>query len=348
MTRMSRLQIGAPILAAGIALGSGVLAQSVSLTFATNTPPNNMRGEAEQIFLDELANASNGEITVIPYWGSSLMEGSEILGGVRDGVADMGFVNINYYPNQLLLNSAFNLFPKGPSEYEDIVWAFDEIYSQVPELNQEFEDRGQRVVYKYGVTPYAGTFRSPVTEISDMEGLRVRAASRWYLNLLQGIGATPVSMAWGDLYQGLQTGAIDGVFTNIDGIHRASLDEAAPNIFFLPDLWLAIPFIITINESKWQSLSDAQRNAFATAAEKAQERFSAVWDSTIEDILAAQKKAGITVTVSSDEAVEVFANLPEVKSNQEMWSKEARAAGIENPEAVLQQFEEVISEAANR
>lgn len=105
---------------AGLALTTSALAQEVSLSFATDTPPNNMRGDAEQIFLEELTKASDGEITVVPYWGSSLMEGAEILGGVRDGVADMGFININYYPNQLLLKSAFNLFPKGPSEYEDI------------------------------------------------------------------------------------------------------------------------------------------------------------------------------------------------------------------------------------
>lgn len=346
MNKLATIRLGA--FAAGITLGTGALAQAVTITFATNTPPNNMRGEAEQIFIEELGKASGGEITVVPYWGSSLMVGAEILGGVRDGVADMGFVNINYYPNQLLLNSAFNLFPNGPSEYEDIAWAFDEIYKRVPALDQEFLDHNQRIVYKYGVTPYAGTFRSPVTEVADMKDLRVRAASRWYLSLLQGIGATPVSMSWGDLYQALQTGSIDGVFTNIDGIHRSSLDEAAPNVLFIPNLWLAIPFIITINQDKWQSLTDSQREAFAEAAEAAEARFSEVWSNTIDEILAEQREAGMTVTIADDDAVETFGNLPEVQANQELWAEEARAAGIEDPDAVLQQFEEVISEATTR
>ena len=343
-----RFLTGAPVLVAGIALGAAALAQPVTLSFATNTPPNNMRGEAEQIFLDELAKASDGEITIIPYWGSSLMEGSEILGGVRDGVADMGFVNINYYPNQLLLNSAYNLFPKGPSTYDNIVWAFDQMYERIPELDQEFADLGQRIVYKYGVTPYAGTFKSEVADLDDMAGLRVRAASRWYLNLLQGAGATPVSMPWGDLYQALQTGSIDGVFTNIDGIHRASLDEAAPNIYFMPDLWLAIPFIITINEDKWQSLSEAQKAAFAEAAEAAEMRFSEVWDTTIDQITSEQEAAGIKVVRASAEATEAFATLPQVETNQQAWAEEARAAGAEDPEAILAQFEAVITEAIGR
>lgn len=333
---------------AALLMASGAAAQDVTLNFATNTPPNNMRGEAETIFLEELDKAAGGSISVVPYWGSSLMEGREILGGVRDGVADMGFVNINYYPNQLLLNSAYNLFPKGPSTYENITWAFDQMYETIPELNQEFADLNQRIVYKYGVTPYAGVFKSPVAGLEDMEDLRVRAASRWYLNLLEGAGATPVSMPWGDLYQGLQTGSIDGVFTNLDGIHRASLDEAAPNVFFMPDLWLAIPFIITINEDKWQSLTPEQQEAFDTAAENAQARFSSIWDGTIDQILEEQKEAGYTIVMASDEDVETFTSLPEVQANQEMWVEEAREAGAENPRAILDQFEEVISSAIGR
>ncbi|WP_099826470.1 TRAP transporter substrate-binding protein [Oceaniglobus indicus] len=351
MTISTRVCFTAPALAACVALAigtTGAAAQSVTLSFATNTAPNNMRGEAETIFIEELQKASNGEINVVPYWGSSLMEGAEILGGVRDGVADMGFININYYPNQLLLNSAYNLFPKGPSTYENISWAFDQMYEQVPELSEEFAGQGQRIVYKYGVTPYAGAFKSPVTKLDDMKNLRVRAASRWYLNMLDGAGATPVSMPWGDVYQGLQTGAIDGVFTNIDGIHRASLDEAAQNIFFMPDLWLAIPFIITMNEDKYQALSDEHKEAFAKADAAARERFSAVWDSTIADILKAQEDAGYTIVMASPEDVEAFTTLPDVQKNQEIWSEEAKAAGVENPEKILEGFDSVISEAVNR
>ena len=342
------LKHGLPAAAVCVTAASTALAQSVTLSFATNTPPNNMRGDAETIFIEELQKASGGDITVIPYWGASLMEGAEILGGVRDGVADMGFVNINYYPNQLLLNSAYNLFPEGPSDYEDIAWAFDQMYERIPQLNQEFLDQGQRIVYKYGVTPYAGVFTEPVESLEDMQDLRVRAASRWYLNLLEGVGATPVSMPWGDLYQALQTNSIDGVFTNIDGIHRSSLDEAAPNVFFMPDLWLAIPFVITINEAKWQSLTPEQQEAFNVAAENARERFSGVWDQTIDRIVQAQKEAGYNVVMASDEAMQTFANLPEVQANQEMWAEEARAAGVEDPEAILSQFDEVISEAIDR
>jgi TRAP-type C4-dicarboxylate transport system substrate-binding protein len=344
-----RFTASAVVACAAFAIGAtDALAQSMTISFATNTAPNNMRGEAESIFIEELEKASNGDITVVPYWGSSLMEGSEILGGVRDGVADMGFVNINYYPNQLLVNSAFNLFPKGPTTYDNILWAYDQMYEKMPQLNAEFAGQGQRIVYKYAVTPYAGAFKSPFAGLEDMRGLRVRAASRWYLNMLDGAGATPVSLPWGDVYQGLQNGTIDGVFTNIDAIHRASLDEAGQNIFFMPDLWLAVPFNITMNEDKYQALSDEHKEAFATAEAAARARFSSVWDSTIADILKTQEEAGYTIVRASAADVEAFTSLPDVKANQERWVKEAKAAGVKTPEKILKGFAAVISEGITR
>lgn len=348
MTFTNTMNTGAIVLAICLTQASGAFAQSMTLNYATNTPPNNVRGQAESIFLEELENASGGDISVVPYWGSSLISGREILGGVRDGIVEMGFVNINYYPNQLLLNSAFNLFPIGPAEYEDIVWSFEQMYDRIPALNEEFADQGQRIVHVYGVTPYAGVFTSEVSSLEAIEGLRVRAASRWYLNLLEGAGATPVSMPWGDLYQGLQTGAIDGVFTNLDGIHGASLDEAAPNIYFFPNLWLALPFAITINESRWQSLSEDQQAAFEAASERATERYAEIWSTAIEEILQSQRDAGYMVNVAAFDTSIAFAELPEVTNNQATWAEEARSAGTSDPEAILEQFSAVIIEALAR
>ncbi|MCF3933847.1 TRAP transporter substrate-binding protein DctP [Acuticoccus sp. M5D2P5] len=335
-------------MAAAVSLASAAPAAAQSFTFATNTAPNNLRGAAETMFIEELSKATNGEIEIIPYWGAALMSGNEILGGVRDGVADLGFVNINYYPNELLINSSFNLFPKGPTKYEDIYAAFKSVYDSIPELEEEMARQGQRIVYIYGVTPYAGTFTEPVTSLSDFEGRRVRASSRWYLNLLGGAGATPVSVPWGDLYQALQTGSIDGVFTNIDGINRASLDEAAPNVLIFDGLWLATPFLITMNEDKYQSLTDEQKAAFETAATESSKKYAEAFDAEIARIIEAEKAAGYTVNHASEEDMNTFANLPQVEENRQVWAKEAAAAGVENPESILERVGAVVDEYASK
>ena len=84
----------------------------ITLTYATNTAPTGLRGVAEKMFVDEIEKQTNGEVKVRAFWGESLLKGKEILKGVQDGVADMGHVNINYYPKRLLLNSGIMLFPR--------------------------------------------------------------------------------------------------------------------------------------------------------------------------------------------------------------------------------------------
>ena len=320
-------------------------AQATTLTFATNTAPNNLRGIAETIFLEELAAQSDGEIEVIPYWGSSLMDGREILGGVRDGVADMGFVNINYYPNRLLLNSSFMLFPRGPVSYEDRMTVFRSAYEDIPELADEMSEEGVKIVYLYGVMPFAGTFTSEISSLEEFAGKRIRASSRWYLNLLDAAGATPVSVPWSECYQALQTGAIDSVFTNLDGIHRSSLDEVAPNVFIMNQLWLPTPFLITINEAKWESLSDAEKEAFVKAWDSAEAKFAEQYGAMFDDVVAAQKEAGYTVTFATDEEADAFASLPQVATNRETWIGEAKDAGATDPEATLTKLRTLIDDA---
>ncbi|GHB11147.1 TRAP transporter substrate-binding protein DctP [Salinicola rhizosphaerae] len=316
-----------------------------TLTYATNTAPTGLRGEAEKGFIDALNEVSGGELEVVPYWGASVLKGDETLNGVKSGVADMGFININYYPNQLLLNSAFQIFPEGPESYAGKMKAYHEIYDQVPQLADEFAKQGQHIVYLYPYLPYAGVFNEPVTSFDDFEGLRIRASSQWVLNLLGGLGATPVSVPWSDTYQSLQSGAIDGVFTNYDSLSRTGMDEVAPHILTTKRLWVAVPMIITINQQKWDAMSDEQKGWFKDAAAKAEKSFGEYYSSEFDRIVKQEKDAGYTVTAASQEDVDRFASLPAVKKNRDTWIDSAKQDGAADPSAIIEQMQSIIDSA---
>ncbi len=306
-----------------------------------------MRGEAEQGFLDALVDISDGELQVVPYWGASVLNGDETLNGVESGVADMGFININYYPNQLLLNSAFQLFPLGPETFNGKMSAYHTIYDEVAPLREEFAQYGQRIVYLYPYLPYAGVFNESVTSFDDFEGLRIRASSQWMLNLLADLDATPVSVPWSDTYQSLQSGAIDGVFTNYDSLSRTGMDAIAPNIFTTQRLWIGTPMVITINQNIWNSLSEQERSWFSEAAQQAEQVFGRYYANEFERIAEKQRDAGYTVTAASTEEVDRFAELPAIERNRELWIDSAEQAGAEEPGAILDQMKTLIDRAGD-
>ncbi|WP_251978338.1 TRAP transporter substrate-binding protein DctP [Salinicola avicenniae] len=334
--------LAAVVFAAGTTLLSGEVHAAQTLTYATNTSPTGLRGEAEQGFIDALASVSGGELKVVPYWGASVLKGDETLGGVKNGVADMGFINLNYYPNQLLLNGAFQLFPEGPGSYAGKMQAYHDIYDQVPALREEFSRQGQKIVYLYPYLPYAGVFNEPVTSFEDFEGLRIRASSQWVLNLLGGLGATPVSVPWSDTYQSLQSGAIDGVFTNYDSLSRTGMDEVAPNILTTQRLWVASPMVITLNQQKWASLSEQEKAWFQEAAAKAEQTFGDYYANEFDRISTQQQDAGYTVTAASEEDIERFASLPAVDDNRRIWIESAEEAGADHPGDIIEQMQTII------
>jgi TRAP-type C4-dicarboxylate transport system substrate-binding protein len=125
---------------------------ALTLTFASNSPPSGLKGDAETIYLEELEKAANGKITIKPFWAESLLKGTEIMKGIQDGIVDIGQINIAFEPRRLMRNSAMILITEGPVGYANRMAAFHRIYDEVPELNEEFAKFQQRVVYMYNLT----------------------------------------------------------------------------------------------------------------------------------------------------------------------------------------------------
>lgn len=337
---LSVLSLSAALATAALAAAP---ASAETFTFATNTAVSGLRGEAEKGFVDALTEVSNGEAEVVPYWGGSLLKGDEILDGVKNGIADIGFININYYPTRLLLNSAFQLFPEGPADYDTKMELYKKIYAEMPALDAEFEKQGQKIIYAYTYLPYTFVSRDKLTGIDDLKGKRVRASSRWLLNLLDGMEATPVSVPWSDTYQALQSGAIDGVMTNYDSINRVGMDEIAPNILATRELWVAVPILLTMNLDKWNSLSPEMKGYVEKAREVATERFSKYYSTSFDGIVKAEKEAGYNVTIASRDEIDHVINLQAVKDNEKVWIDQAKEKGFDNPEQMLEKMGSVIN-----
>jgi hypothetical protein len=55
------------------------------------------------------------------------LKGEELLNGVGSGTVDLGHVNIAYFPKRLIINSAVYLIQRGPTQYNNIIWVYDNL-----------------------------------------------------------------------------------------------------------------------------------------------------------------------------------------------------------------------------
>ncbi len=325
------------------------LAAPLTLTYATNTDATGLRGIAEKGFVEEIERLAGGRVRIKVYWQQSYLIDKEILEGVEDGTVDMGHVNINYYPKRLLKNGGITLLQQGPADYGDRMRLYRRLYREIPEFNAEFERYRQKIIYTYSVLPLAGCFTRPAVSLSDFRDRRMRAAGRWLLMILKGAGAIPVNIPWADCRPALKTNALEGVYTNLDAIHRVGLDKVAPHILVFREFWNPVPFHITVNLPRWNSLPRDVRKIIETAARNSERKFAALYETMLEEIVAAQKASGCTVTFAGRRDIEGWLSLEEVDKAKALWVKEVNLSTVRGDAAgILGRLEEIAARESGR
>lgn len=163
---------------------------------------------------------TNGRLKIDVFHSAQLGVEEDILEQIRQGAnigqntdsARMG----NYVPGIAVMNGPY--FAETLEEVAKLRTA-----PTVVKWNQELADKfGFKVVSFSWVQGYRHFFTNkPIRKPEDLAGLRIRTppAPIWQESI-RALGATPVAMAFGEMYPGLQQRAIDGVelvYNNIPG-----------------------------------------------------------------------------------------------------------------------------------
>ena len=108
----------------------------------------------------------------------------------------------------------------------------------------------------------------PIKTPADMKGLKIRVQPiPIHLEIVSSLGASATPIAWGELYNALQTGVVDGQENAPYTILLAKLQEVQ-KYYTLDKHLLNMPLVI-VNEAFYAGLSDADRSALESAASQA-------------------------------------------------------------------------------
>lgn len=101
--------------------------------------------------------------------------------------------------------------------------------------------------------------------LGDLKGKKIRiSAALTQGPLVESWGASPVSLAWGDVPNALQSGVVDGVITSVGGWR--SIKEMAPyyTVFGVGGVFTDF-YMIMVSEKWWNSLDEAHQDALREA-----------------------------------------------------------------------------------
>ena len=178
-------------------------------------------------FAEEVKKRTNGALTATVYPGASLMKTNVQLNAVRRGALDMSLFPISYAGGEIP-ELIIGLMPGSVTSYEQgMAWK-----------NAEAGKLLSEVLYEKGVLFVSWVWQAggvasrnrALVEPEDSKGLKVRGGSREMDMVLKAAGASVVSLPSNEIYQSVQSGALDAAMTSSTSLISFRLEEVAKHL----------------------------------------------------------------------------------------------------------------------
>ena len=267
MTQFLTLARRAVLAAAALALLPGIAGAQSTMKLASATI-NDVQHEWQKVFAEEMANRAGDAVTVEVYPASQLGAIPRMTEGVLLGTIEAFTTPTSFVTGVDPRFQAFDV----PGLFHDA----DEVRAVIhnPEFRDHLEtlylDKGLRVIGAIYNSPMLMLTREPVTELSGVEGLKIRTfASPLQMEPMKAIGALPTPLALSEVTPQLQSGGIDGMLAGMPILTAFKFYDTAQHVTDLNFSHLVS--ITLVNEGWFQSQRPEVQEAIRAAGRAAEE-----------------------------------------------------------------------------
>src|SRR5580704_1157312 len=228
VTRRGALGLAAAVPAA-LAMGKSAYADPLVIKFSHVVSPDAPKGKASLLFKQLAEKYTDGKVSVEVYPNSSLYKDKEELEALQ-----LGSVH-------LLAPSISKFGPLGVKEFDVFDLPFlmtDDTHARqmmaspmMAQFNKKLEDKGVKPLAYWDNGAHVYTANVPLIMPDDFRGLKMRIKGSKVLDAVaRQLGALPQIIAFGELYQALQTGVVDGEDNVASNISTQKLYNVQKNL----------------------------------------------------------------------------------------------------------------------
>lgn len=153
-----------------------------------------------------------------------------------------------------------------------------------------FYDAGARNMYN--------TLR-PIKEPKDMAGMKVRVMnSEIFVDMIAAIGGNATPMSFGQVYESLALGTIDGAENNWPSFESSRHFEVASH--YSVTQHVMVPEIIVMSRHRWERLSPKEQKLVRKSAKNSVKVMREFWDARVQKSRSAIIAAGVNVIENVD------------------------------------------------
>ncbi|AXF57035.1 TRAP transporter substrate-binding protein [Salicibibacter kimchii] len=239
---------------------------------------------------EDLEEQTDGRISMEFYPSNQIGDADSQYDMAVTGEADVSLSVSGYSAGRFPLVTVMELpFMSESAEHASEI--LNTLYEEFPEIQEEHHDTNP--LFLFSAEPAQIMSRDHrIENPEDMEGLRVRSPSPLGNELIESLGATPISMPMGEVYEGIDRGVIDAAMVPFETLYNYSFYEVV-NYVTVGD-FAAQPFFSVMNTETYENFSDSDQEIIddLTGTELAKEAGS-VYDADGEVGVEMAKEDGV-------------------------------------------------------
>lgn len=288
------------LLAASVALApAAAVAQDYTFNFGHAASSSHLFQTGLEMFAEAVAEKTGGRVEIEVFGDRQLGDDSQLLEGLQLGTIDGALVSVPTIP--LALNApAFDAL-----QLPFLVSSYDQMASVLAsDVGQQFLDSLDTHQIKGLGYIEAGlrhflTRGDRVVSVEDFAGLQTRIVpTPLHRAIWEAVGASPVGLAYGEVYSALETGTIDAVEINLSSIRAESLYQSASNVTLTGHYFW--PGVLMMAGARFDALPDDLQAAIAEAGHEVIEAHYALAAAQEDETAAFLTDNGVTISDLDD------------------------------------------------
>ena len=297
--RRRALWLAASLFVAAVPAFAQTAAAPLKLRFAHAHPEADGQHKAALRFAQLVKERSGGQLEIAVFPNSSLGNDQAMISGVRGGIIDIELSGTPYFTG---ISPRMNVLDL-PFMFRDAAHAHKALDGTIGRgLLDDLGAHGMKglAFWEVGFRQITNSRRA-VKGPEDVKGLKLRTTPNpAHLKAFEALGANPVPMALGELYQALESGAVDAQEHPVEITWSAKFYEVQKHLSMTRHAYTAL--VLTMNKAKFDALPAAQQQVLVEASQEAA-RFQRELNARNEtQIVGELKKKGMQVVETVDAA----------------------------------------------
>ncbi|MEM8981782.1 MAG: TRAP transporter substrate-binding protein [Pseudomonadota bacterium] len=254
-----------------------------------------------------LDERTNGEMRVRVYPGGQMGAEKDTLEIAVFGGLDLTRVNLapinSIVPTTIVLALPFlfNSIAHSRATFDG------PIGRQILDSMMPFGLRGM-CYYDSGARSFYNTKR-PIVSPDDIAGMKIRVQnSDIYVAMIQALGANPTPIPYGEVYQSLVQGVVDGAENNYPSYESSRHFEAAGHYSLTRHVMA--PELVVASRRSWDRMSREEQDVLQTAATESVPFMRGLWDARVEVSKRRVLERGVAVVENVDHSAFAEKMLP--------------------------------------